>query len=62
MVRSSAFRRFSSRRAFEVNRNLDSESQYSRSALSQLDQEESVEEDLEEELEHETLEHLCLFA
>ena len=48
LKRSRAFRRFNSRKAFDVSRNWDSESQYERSVLSQVDQEQSVEEWVEE--------------
>lgn len=51
LLLNRAFRRFSSRKAFGVNHNRDNESQYERSALSQLDQEESVEEELVELVE-----------
>ena len=60
LSRSNAHRRFSSRKAFEVSRNRDSESQYERSALSQLDQEEPGEEELVEVVQDELLEFFCL--
>ena len=61
MDRTSPFRRFNSRKAFEVSRNCDSESQYERSILSQLDQLESIEV-LVQELKYELPGVLCLFG